>query len=58
MPNGYGLCQATPGYKMASAGSDWETNPITQLRWCNSYADNTYGSWYNAYIHWVDYSWW
>ena len=45
---GYGLCQATPGYKMASAGSDWATNPITQLEWCNNYAVNTYGGWYGA----------
>lgn len=57
-PYGYGLCQATPGYKMASAGSDWETNPITQLRWCASYASAHYGGWYNAYEHWLAYSWW
>ena len=57
-PYGYGLCQATPGYKMASAGSDWETDPITQLRWCNGYAVSKYGSWYNAYQHWIAYSWW
>jgi uncharacterized protein YabE (DUF348 family) len=50
---GYGLCQATPGDKMASAGSDWETNPVTQMEWCNSYAASRYGSWYNAYTHWV-----
>ncbi len=53
-PNGYGLCQATPGYKMSSAGSDWATNPITQLEWCNSYANSRYGGWYNAYIHWIN----
>ncbi len=57
-PYGYGLCQATPGYKMASAGSDWETDPITQLRWCNGYAVSKYGSWYDAYQHWTTYSWW
>ena len=57
-PNGYGLCQATPGYKMATAGSDWETNPITQLVWCNGYANSKYGGWYNAYIHWTSYGWW
>lgn len=57
-PDGYGLCQATPGYKMETAGSDWETNPITQLKWCSGYADSHYGSWYDAYLHWVDYSWW
>jgi len=55
---GYGLCQATPGIKMASFGSDWATNPVTQLEWCNSYAQRTYGSWYNAYVHWVNDHWW
>lgn len=53
-PNGYGLCQATPGYKMSSAGEDWQINPITQLHWCSDYAYERYGSWYNAYLHWVD----
>lgn len=55
---GYGLCQATPGYKMASAGSDWATNPITQLEWCTGYANSRYGSWYNAYLHWQSYHNW
>jgi uncharacterized protein YabE (DUF348 family) len=55
---GYGLCQATPGRKMASAGSDWETNPVTQLRWCAGYAAGRYGSWEAAYEHWVAYSNW
>ena len=50
---GYGLCQATPGYKMASAGSDWATNPITQLKWCSGYARDRYGGWYGAYEHWL-----
>lgn len=50
---GYGLCQSTPGIKMESAGSDWATNPVTQLRWCSSYADRTYGGWQSAYYHWV-----
>jgi len=51
---GYGLCQSTPGIKMSSAGADWATNPITQLRWCSGYASAHYGGWYNAYIHWVN----
>jgi uncharacterized protein YabE (DUF348 family) len=55
---GYGLCQATPGNKMASAGSDWETNPVTQMEWCNSYAIGKYGSWSNAYTYWVDHHNW
>lgn len=53
-----GLCQALPGSKMASAGADWETNPITQLRWCNSYAVGRYGSWSAAYEFWVKKHWW
>ncbi|HVX24483.1 MAG TPA: G5 domain-containing protein [Candidatus Saccharimonadales bacterium] len=55
---GYGLCQSTPGSKMASAGSDWATNPITQLRWCSGYAKGHYGSWAAAYQHWINYHWW
>lgn len=54
----YGLCQALPGGKMASAGSDWQTNPVTQLKWCNGYAVGRYGSWENAYNTWVTKHWW
>lgn len=54
----YGLCQALPGTKMASAGSDWEYNPVTQLRWCNSYALSRYGSWEAAYNFWISRHWW
>ena len=57
-PNGYGLCQATPGSKMVSAGSDWATNPVTQLKWCNGYAVGRYGSWGAAYSHWMSYHNW
>ncbi len=53
-----GLCQALPGKKMASAGADWETNPITQLRWCNGYATGRYGSWEKAYQFWISHRWW
>ncbi|HEY5267910.1 MAG TPA: ubiquitin-like domain-containing protein [Candidatus Saccharimonadales bacterium] len=55
---GYGLGQATPGNKMAKFGSDWETNPVTQLSWANSYAVGRYGSWEAAYNHWVTYHNW
>lgn len=51
--SGYGIVQATPGSKMASAGSDWLTNPITQLKWATGYAVGRYGSWEGAYRHWV-----
>lgn len=57
-PSGaYGLCQALPGIKMSTAGADWATNPITQLRWCTSYANNK-GGWYHSYLEWVAKGWW
>jgi hypothetical protein len=40
----YGIPQALPDWKMASAGSDWRTNPITQIRWGISYIASKYGS--------------
>jgi hypothetical protein len=40
----YGIPQANPGTKMASAGSDWKTNPATQIRWGLGYIKATYGS--------------
>lgn len=55
---GYGLCQSTPAWKMASAGADWATNPVTQLRWCTGYANGRYGSWQAAYNFWVKNHWW
>lgn len=54
-PNiGYGFCQSTPAIKMASIENDWQTNPITQLKWCNEYAHSSrYGNWWIAYNFWV-----
>lgn len=40
----YGIPQALPGDKMASAGDDWETNPATQIRWGLGYIKDRYGS--------------
>ena len=40
----YGIPQAKPGSKMASAGSDWATNPRTQIAWGLSYIGSRYGS--------------
>lgn len=54
----YGLGQALPASKMAPYGSDYKTNPVTQLKWANAYAIGRYGSWYKAYRHWlVHYNW-
>ncbi len=55
---GYGLCQATPAGKMSSSGSDWATNPVTQLKWCSGYATGRYGSWAGAYNWWQGHNWW
>lgn len=33
----YGIPQALPANKMASAGDDWKTNPITQVKWGLTY---------------------
>ncbi len=54
----YGLCQALPASKMATAGADYLTNPVTQLRWCNGYAQGRYGGWANAYAFWQVQRWW
>ena len=53
-----GLCQSLPGSKMASAGADYLTNPVTQLRWCSSYAQSRYGGWANAWSAWQSKHWW
>lgn len=53
-PNGgaYGLPQSLPANKMASAGFDWRTNPVTQLKWMKSYVASRYGSADNARAYW------
>ncbi|MER5310241.1 transglycosylase SLT domain-containing protein [Streptomyces sp. NPDC002773] len=48
----YGLMQALPGYKMSSAGSDWQTNPATQIKWGLSYMNERYGSPCDAWTFW------
>jgi hypothetical protein len=40
----YGIPQALPGSKMASAGADWQTNPATQIKWGLSYIKAIYGN--------------
>lgn len=47
----YGIPQALPGGKMASAGADWATNPATQIRWGLSYIAATYGTPCGAWAH-------
>jgi hypothetical protein len=47
----YGIPQAMPGSKMASAGPDWQTNAATQIRWGLGYIKSTYGSPCAAWSH-------
>lgn len=52
----YGIPQALPGTKMQSAGDDWQTNPVTQIRWMSQYV-NRYGGWQGAMAWWWEHKW-
>lgn len=49
----YGIPQALPASKMASAGADYMTNPATQIRWGLGYIKSVYitpcDAWYHDY---------
>jgi hypothetical protein len=47
----YGIPQALPGSKMSSAGADWATNPVTQIKWGLGYIEDRYGSPCSAWGH-------
>ena len=47
----YGIPQALPGDKMASVGSDWQTNPATQITWGLNYISSVYGTPCAAWAH-------
>ncbi|WP_326630682.1 MULTISPECIES: transglycosylase SLT domain-containing protein [unclassified Streptomyces] len=53
----YGLVQALPGSKMASAGADWKTNPSTQIKWGVDYMNSRYGSPCAAWTFWQANHW-
>ncbi|MFE4048251.1 transglycosylase SLT domain-containing protein [Streptomyces sp. YIM B13518] len=53
----YGLVQALPGSKMASAGADWATNPATQIKWGLGYMNDRYGSPCGAWNFWQANHW-
>ena len=48
----YGIPQALPASKMASAGADWQTNPATQIKWGLDYIGGRYGNPAAAYAAW------
>ncbi|RIV39473.1 aggregation-promoting factor C-terminal-like domain-containing protein [Micromonospora radicis] len=47
----HGIPQARPGNKMATVGSDWETNPVTQIKWGLGYIKGRYGTPCKAWTH-------
>lgn len=53
----YGIPQSLPGNKMAAMGDDWETNPITQIRWMINYVTKRYGGWSQAMTWWWEHHW-
>ena len=53
----YGIPQALPAGKMASAGADWRTSARTQIAWGLSYIDSRYGSPCSAWSHSQAHGW-
>jgi hypothetical protein len=47
----YGIPQSLPGSKMASAGSDWQNNAATQIKWGLGYIKDRYGTPCGAWGH-------
>jgi hypothetical protein len=47
----FGIPQALPGSKMASAGADWQTNAATQISWGLGYIAGRYGNPCGAWSH-------
>ncbi|GHT82661.1 hypothetical protein FACS1894125_5460 [Actinomycetota bacterium] len=53
----YGIPQALPGSKMSSEGADWETNPMTQVRWGLGYIAGRYSTPCGAWGTWQSNGW-
>ncbi len=53
----YGIPQALPGHKMASAGPDWASNPLTQITWGLGYIADVYGTPCGAWAHSESHNW-
>jgi len=53
----YGIPQALPGSKMASAGPDWQTNATTQIKWGLGYIKDRYGTPCDAWAFWEGHGW-
>ncbi len=53
----YGIPQALPGSKMASAGPDWQTSATTQIKWGLGYIQGRYGDPCSAWAFWQAHGW-
>lgn len=53
----YGIAQALPADKYATAGADWRTNPATQIKWGLDYIKGRYGDPLGAWAHEVADNW-
>ncbi len=53
----YGIPQALPGSKMASAGPDWRNNAMTQIAWGLAYVGSRYGDPCRAWSFWQAHHW-
>jgi uncharacterized protein YabE (DUF348 family) len=53
----YGIPQALPGSKMASAGPDWQDDADTQITWGIGYIAGRYGTPCNAWSYWQSSGW-
>lgn len=53
----YGIPQALPATKMATFGSDYRTNPATQIKWGLNYIKTRYGSPCQAWTFWQAHNW-
>jgi hypothetical protein len=53
----YGIPQANPGRKMASAGADWRTSAATQIEWGLGYISGRYGTPCGAWRHFRNSGW-
>lgn len=48
----HGIAQALPATKMETVGTDWRTNPLTQIQWGLSYIESRYETPCKAYAKW------
>ena len=54
----YGIPQALPGSKMASAGSDWHNSAATQIKWGLGYISARYNTPCGAWATWQAHGGW